>query len=117
MNTDPLDRKLERYAQAPLPAAPLNVAAGVWHEIEHRRRQSLVARLGWNELLSRPRWALAGLAFAVAVGAVPAVAFTRAQQAKQLARDSLHFDVFSPHPRGQIASLLAKPDNSDSHSP
>lgn len=117
MNPDTLERRLEAYAKQPLPAAPTNVAVAVWLEIERRRHESLLARLGWHKLLERPAWALAGLAFALAVGAIPAVAFSRVQQARQLARDSLHFEVFSPRPRGQIANLLAHPENSPNHSP
>ena len=74
MNPDPLERRLEAYAKQPLPAAPANVADDVWREIERRRHESLLARLGWHELLKRPSWALAGLSFALAVGAIPAVA-------------------------------------------
>lgn len=114
MNPDPLERRLDAYAQQPLPTAPANVADGVWGEIERRRREPFVARLGWPDLLKRPAWAAAGLAFALAIGVVPALAFSRAQQAKRLARDSLHFEVFSPHARGQPASVLAKPDSSNS---
>lgn len=114
MNPDPLERRLDAYAKQSLPTAPGNVAAGVWREIERRRQEPLVGKLGWPELLKRPAWAVAGLCFALAVGVVPALAFNRAQQAKRLARDSLHFDVFSPHARGQPASVLAKPDNSTS---
>jgi hypothetical protein len=117
MNPDPLERQLEAYAQQSVPAAPVKLAEAVWNEIERRRSESLAARLGWHELLKRPAWALAGLAFALAVGAMPAVAFSRLQQARQLARDSLHFEVFAPHPRGQIATLLAHPENSRHHSP
>jgi hypothetical protein len=117
MNPDPLERRLEAYAKQELPRVPANVAADVWREIERRRHESLLARLGWHELLKRPAWALAGLAFALAVGAIPAVAFGRVQQAEQLARDSLHFQVFSPRPRGQIVSLLARPQTSHPHTP
>lgn len=117
MNPDPLDRKLGDYAKQPLPSAPANVTAGVWQAIEHRRRETFGARLGWHELLKRPAWAIGGLAFALVVGVVPALAFSRAQNAKRIARDSLHFDVFSPHARGQPASLLAQPNNSHPHSP
>lgn len=117
MNPDPLERRLEAYAKQPLPAAPANVAGDVWREIERRRHESLLARLGWHELLKRPSWALAGLSFALAVGAIPAVAFSRMQQADELARDSLHFEVFSPRPRGQIVSLLAHPKSSLLHTP
>lgn len=117
MNSDPLDRKLEAYAQQGLPSPPANVAAGVWQAIERRRRETLFVRLGWSELLRRPAWAIGGLAFALAIGVVPAVAVSRAQQAMRLARDSLHFDVFSPRARGQPASLLVEPDTAHSHTP
>lgn len=112
MNPDPLERRLDAYAKQTLPTAPANVAAGAWREIERRRHEPFLARLGWPELLKSRAWAVAGLGFALAIGVVPALAFNRAQQAKRLARDSLHFDVFSPHARGQPASVLAKPDGS-----
>lgn len=114
MNPDSFDRQLEAYARQPLPAAPTNLSAGVWREIDRQRAQPF---LGWGELLKRPGWMLAGLAFALAVGAIPAVAFSRAQQVKRLARDSLHFDVFSPRAPGQLASVLTKPNNAPSSSP
>lgn len=112
MSPDPFDRKLDAYAKRLLPATPRDIAAGVWQEIERRRHETLAARLGWHELLKRPAWALAGLGFAVALGAVPAATWSRLQEARRLARDSLHFEVFSPHARGQIASVLTQPDSS-----
>ena len=110
MNQDPLDPLLGDYAQHSLPRCPLDLQAGVWREIERRRHDTLAARLGWNELFQRPAWTLAGLVIALAVGAVPAMAFGHAQSTKQLARDSLHFEVFSPLARGQIASVFTRPD-------
>ena len=114
MNPDPLDRKLEAYAKEPMPAVPLEIEAGVWRAIEDRRGATLAARLGWSELLKRPLWAAAGLAFAVAIGAVPAAAFMRAQNAKALARHSLHLEVFSSHTSGQAASVLTPPKTPES---
>lgn len=117
MNSDPLDRKLAVYAKQGLPHAPADMKDGVWQAIERRQRESFLTRLGWGELLRRPAWAIGGLAFALAIGVVPALTFSRAQQTKRMARDSLHLDVFSPRARGQPASLLVQPANSHSHSP
>lgn len=119
MNPDPLDRRLAEYAKQPLPAAPGDVAANVWRAIERRHHQALAARIGWHELLARPGWAIAGLVFAVAVGAAPAFAFVKVQQAKRLAEQSLHFDVFSMRTGAQVMNVLAGPERATNptHSP
>ena len=116
MNPDPLERRLDAYARHALPAAPANLHADVWREIERRRTESFLARLGWAELLRRPAWAAAGIAFAVAMGMIPAVAFTRAQEEKRLARASLHFGIFAP-PRGPLATLQPQSDHPHLHTP
>lgn len=105
MNPDPLERKLEAYARQPMPDPPSNLSAGVWGEIERRRGSS---GFGWSELLARPYLTLAALAFAIAMGVVPAFAFVKTQNAKRLASDSLHFDVFSTHAAGQVVGALSK---------
>lgn len=114
MNTDPVERRLDAFAKQPLPPAPGDLAAGVWQEIERRRTASAFS---WESLLS-PRLALAGLAFALLAGVVPAVAFSKAQSAKRRAADSLHFDAFSTRVAGQmINGLTASQSDTSRHSP
>jgi hypothetical protein len=97
MNTDPIDDLLNAYAKQPLPTAPDRLTANVWTDIEQRRRRGFGALLGlnWRELLERPRLALSALGLALLAGLLPAVAARSADHAL-LARDSLHFEVFSP---------------------
>ena len=96
MNPDPLDDLLSAYAKQPLPAAPDRFTADVWKEIEQRRHRGVGALLGlnWRELLQRPRFALSALGLALLAGLLPA-AVTRSADHALLARDSLHFEVFS----------------------
>lgn len=54
----------------------------------------MVSILDLRELLGEPRVAIAGLAFAVLVGTVPAVIVTRHENERQMARNSIHFEVF-----------------------
>lgn len=117
MSPDPLERKLADYARQSLPAAPDDIAAGVWREIDRRRGQTFTPRIGWRELLARPGWGIAGLIFAVAAGAAPALAFAKAQQARRLAQQSLHLDVFSLQTAGEVTSVLAAPDRSPTQQP
>lgn len=97
MNPDPLDDLLSAYAKQPLPAAPDRLTADVWRDIEQRRRRGLGAllELNWRELLRRPRFALSAFGLALLAGLLPA-AVTRSADHALLARDSLHFEVFSP---------------------
>ncbi|MBL9188385.1 MAG: hypothetical protein JNK23_12945 [Opitutaceae bacterium] len=97
MNTDPIDDLLSSYAKQPLPGVPDRLAAEVWQEIELRRHRGFGTLLGlnWRELLHRPRLALSALGLALLAGLLPA-AVTRSADHARLARDSLHFEVFSP---------------------
>ncbi len=97
MNSDPIDDLLSAYAKQPPPAAPDRLTADVWKEIEQRRQRGFGALLGlnWSELLQRPRLALSALGLALVAGLMPAVAARSADHALR-ARDSLHFEVFSP---------------------
>lgn len=101
MNSDPLDRKLAAYASQSMPAAPTGISADVWREIERRRSST---RFGWSDLLARPRLAFAAIAFAVAAGVAPALAFAKLQISRRLASDSLHFDTFSTRSAAQVMS-------------
>ena len=107
MNTDPLDRKLDAYAKQALPSTPSDFPAAVWREVERRRGETL----SWDILLS-PRIALAGLAFALLVGIVPVVVVVKLQSSKQLASESLHFDVFSTDRAGHVVSGLVQQQTS-----
>ena len=97
MNSDPIDDLLNAYAKQPLPTAPDRFTADVWKDIEHRRHRGFGALLGlnWRELLERPRLTLSALGLALLAGLLPAIAARSADHAL-LARDSLHFEVFSP---------------------
>ena len=97
MNSDPIDDLLSSYAKQPLPTAPDRFTADVWKDIEQRKRRGFGALLGlnWRELLERPRLAFSAFALALAAGLLPAVVSRSADHAL-LARDSLHFEVFSP---------------------
>ena len=109
MKPDTLDDLLIAYAQQPVPATSLRTS-DAWREIERRRRQNVWSRLflilDWHELFAEPRLALAALAFALMIGAVPAMAMARAEHADHLARQSIHFEVFSATSSGQLAVLL-----------
>lgn len=109
MSTDPLDEKLGAYAQQPLPSAPADLPTAVWRQIEGQRADTF----SWDKLLS-PKVALAGLAFALLVGIAPAVVLVKLQSSKQLASESLHFDVFSTELAGNVVSGL-KPAQSSAH--
>lgn len=52
--------------------------------------------------------AVAALAFAVTIGVVPAAAFNRLENERRLARQSIHFEVFSDD-AGVLGSVFAKP--------
>jgi hypothetical protein len=112
MKPDQIDKLLAAYAAQPLPASSEPSTAGVWREIERRRRQSLWSRvfpvLEWRELFAEPRMAVAALAFAVLVGVVPTMAVNRIENERRLARQSIHFDVFSSD-AGALGSVFAKP--------
>lgn len=99
MKPDPLDNTLADYAQQPLPACPDRLASDVWREIESRRRRSVWTRLfpllDWNELFREPRLAVSAVALALAVGLVPAFLQAGPVTDTRLARESLHFEVFS----------------------
>jgi hypothetical protein len=112
MKPDRLENLLAAYAAQPLPTSSAPSTAEVWREIEKRRRQSLWSRMfplfDWRELFAEPRLAVAGVAFAVTVGVVPAMAFNRIENERRLARQSIHFDVFSSE-AGALGSVFAKP--------
>ena len=110
MNDDPLDRKLEAYAKQPLPSMPPDLTAAVWRDVERRRGESI----SWDALLS-PRIALAGLAFALLVGIAPAVVVVKLQSSRQLASESLHFDVFSTDVARVVGGLVQPGANSHRH--
>ncbi len=112
MKPDRLENMLAAYAAQPLPPSSAPSTAEVWREIERRRRQSLWSRvfpvLEWRELFAEPRMAVAALAFAVLVGVVPSMALNRIENERRLARQSIHFDVFSSE-AGALGSVFAKP--------
>lgn len=109
MKPDPLDPTLAAYAKQPLPSCPEPLSTEVWREIERRRHQSFWSRvlptLEWRELFSEPRLAVTALACAVVAGVLPAVLVAKAHEEQRLARQSIHFDVFSSRTAGQLAAL------------
>lgn len=100
MNSDPLDDLLGAYSAQATPPPPDRLTTGVWREIETRRNQTFWHRvlptLDWRELFREPRVALPALALALFIGMLPAVALRSYAQA-DIARESLHFEVFSPN--------------------
>lgn len=112
MKPDQIEKLLEAYASQPLPTSTEPSIAGIWREIENRRPRSLWSRvlpvIDWHELFLEPRLAVAALAFAITVGVVPAMAFNRVDNERRLARQSMHFEVFSAD-AGTLGSVFAKP--------
>ena len=98
MNTDPLDDLLGAYSKQSNPPPSDRLTSGVWREIEVRRSQTFWRRvlpsLDWQEIFSEPRVTVPALALALFIGVLPAVA-TQSYGQVSLARESLHFDVFS----------------------
>ncbi|MBI4622754.1 MAG: hypothetical protein HY736_05960 [Verrucomicrobia bacterium] len=108
MNSDPIDDLLRAYSQQPMPPPPLSKAA-IWREIEQRRHRSwfgMLPVLSWRELFAEPGMAIAGLVVALIAGMVP-VAAARASDTPRLARESLHFDVFTTCPGCMLATFRA----------
>ncbi len=111
MKLEPIDSLLAAYAAKPLPPSSARLRAGVWREIEERRRTAWPWAwrfLDWRALLAEPKVAIAGLVVAMLTAVLPAAA-ARNYDAAQLARTSLHFDVFSTHPPGMPTRLLDQP--------
>ena len=109
MNPDPLDDLLSAYAKQPMPTPP-QVTAEVWSEIAQRRRRpfwsGLLPALNWNELFREPRLVVSALALALIAGVLPA-AMAHSNTETKLARESLHFDVFSARSPGTPSALPA----------
>ncbi len=110
MNPDPLDDLLRDYARQPLPPPPSDMEREVWRDIAQRRKHGgwwsgLFPILSWRELFAEPRFAVASVALALLTGVLP-VAAARAVDTPRLARNSLHFDVFSIQSPGLPATLL-----------
>ena len=112
MQPEPLETILAEYAAQPLPRSLEPSAAAVWREIENRRTQSWRSRVfphfDWLELFGRPGFVLAGVALALVAGAMPAVAMERVEKQRELARLSIHFEVFSSQTE-LLGSVFAKP--------
>lgn len=100
MNINSLDDLLSAYAKQALPPPPGDGSTEIWRSIETRRRRSFWSRvlplLEWRELFLEPRIVGAAFAMAIAIGVFPGyVVANRANTEVQLARQSLHFEVFS----------------------
>ena len=109
MKPDPIDPLLADYARQAVPNAPERINADVWREIEHRRHRTFWSRvlplLEWRELFGEPRLAATAMFCALAVGVFPAVIWAKSQAQQRLARQSMHFDVFSANSATQLATL------------
>lgn len=112
MNSDPLDELLRSYSQQPSPAPAERLSSDVWKSIQLRRKQSFWSRmlpiLDWRELFTEPRFVVAALAVAILVGTFPAMMMGRSPSPR-LARESLHFEVFSTVGPAIIDRLASKP--------
>lgn len=109
MNSDRFDDLLSDYAKQPLPPPPQLISA-VWRDIEQRRRRSfwsgLLPTLDWRELFLEPRLVLPALAIALLAGMLPG-AMIRLEAKPEIARDALHFQVFSLQATGFNPPKLA----------
>ena len=110
MKNNPLEDLMAAYSKQPLPLPPKRGSADIWREIEARRRRSFWSRvlplLEWRELFLEPRMAVAAFTLAIAVGILPGyIVMGRANAETRLARQSLHFEVFS----AGATDLLANP--------
>jgi hypothetical protein len=116
MNSDPLDPLLHAYARRSLPAASEQLVHDVRRTIQLRRTQPFWARLfpilDWRDLFGEPRLIVSALAVALAVGVLPAVLAGR-QPDPRLARESLHFEVFSPVAPAIFNHLADQPPAAD----
>lgn len=109
MKPDPTDSLLADYARQALPPPPEGINADVWGEIERRRHRTSWSRvlplLEWRELFGEPRLAATAMICALAVGVLPAVMWSKSQAEQRLARQSMHFEVFSASSATQLATL------------
>jgi hypothetical protein len=106
MSPDPLDDLLRDYARQPLPPVPDGLRSAVWREIGRRRERPGWLGLLWPNLRQRPGLAFAALALAVGGGVWPVAASRLAGEKAQLARASLHFEVFSPEASSVLAASI-----------
>ncbi|HVU15458.1 MAG TPA: hypothetical protein VHD32_00925 [Candidatus Didemnitutus sp.] len=112
MNSDPLDELLRSYSKQPLPSPAERLTPDVWKTIQLRRKQTFWSRmlpiLDWREVFGEPRIVVAALAVALLVGTLPAMLAGRVANPR-LARESLHFEVFSALRPSLIDRLAATP--------
>lgn len=103
---DPLDDLLKGYANEALPKLPAKFDAGVWAEIERRRAHRGISLLGWADPFLQPMAVAAALLIAVLAGFTSTFLHEHPESQQQLARQSLHLDVFSVHSVTLRASLF-----------
>lgn len=112
MKPERLESILAEYATQPMPRLLEPSVADVWREIESRRtrpwQSRVFADIDLLDLFGQPRFALTAVALAVVAGAMPAVAMNRIEKQRELARLSIHFEVFSSQAES-LGSVFAKP--------
>jgi len=100
-------------ASESLPSCPDQLNSDVWQEISRRRKSTrwslLLSIQDWQDLYAQPRLTVAGIAFALILGIVPAVILTGIKNSRQVARQSIHFDVFSSQAPAGLGAPLFKP--------
>jgi hypothetical protein len=100
MNLHDLDDLLARESTRAMPPAP-DLRAAVRREIARRQIRSrwgwIFPLVHWRELVAVPRFAVAGMAFAVAAAVLPTMVSAYWSDAEDVlrARGSLHLEVFS----------------------
>jgi hypothetical protein len=98
MKSDPLDELLRSYARRPVPLFSEPLSSDVWQVIHRRRLRPFWSRLlpilDWREVSAEPHLVAAAIAVALAAGVLPAM-LTARERIPRLARESLHFEVFS----------------------
>lgn len=104
---DELDALLKDCARQPRSPLSAPTVADVWREIDRRRTRSgrpfagtFAARLlnafgRGDSVFVDARVAATAVAFAALVGVVPAMVAGHAENERRLARQSIHFEVFS----------------------
>ena len=113
MPSDHFETTLRSLVSEPLPPCPDQLDTEVWREISRRRKTTrwplLLSIQDWPDLFAQPRLIIAGIAFALIIGGMPAVIFSGIKNTQQIVRQSIHFDVFSSNAPAGLGGPLLKP--------